>query len=205
MAREFLAAKVPAFERTMVSLTPGELVYLYRHRQKIRPTEREMPFLPASILHNIEAKARNESPGAYWFSESSPQQFLRWFVQIEHWAAKGNSSFRPFRGWVETFPSIGLESEFATLAVNPSPFIRVVCAQWIGRTKREEDLPLLRELAKDKDRNVLTVYVQRRSRRWQGLQSLRTCRDFANYLRTRRGTCVPKRGGLWQTSQGPRT
>jgi hypothetical protein len=37
--REFLAAKVPAFEWTM---TPGELVYLYRHRHNIHPTEREL-------------------------------------------------------------------------------------------------------------------------------------------------------------------
>src|SRR5208282_4174200 len=66
-AREFLAAKVPAFEQTMTPLAPTELVYLYRHRRKIRPTERELRFLLASMLHNIEVKARNESPGAYWF------------------------------------------------------------------------------------------------------------------------------------------
>ena len=54
-AREFLAAKVPVFERTMVSLTPGELVYLYRHRHKIHPTELELRLLLASMLHNIEA------------------------------------------------------------------------------------------------------------------------------------------------------
>jgi hypothetical protein len=32
-AREFLAAKVPVFELTMVLLRPDELVYLYRHRK----------------------------------------------------------------------------------------------------------------------------------------------------------------------------
>jgi hypothetical protein len=76
-AREFLAAKVPAFEWTMVSLTPSELVYLYRHRQKIHPMERQLQVLLASMLHNIEEGARDESPGAYWFGESSPQDFLR--------------------------------------------------------------------------------------------------------------------------------
>src|SRR6202047_3535018 len=54
-AREFLATKVPAFERTMDSLTPGELVFLYRYRQKIHPKERELRVLMASLLHNIKA------------------------------------------------------------------------------------------------------------------------------------------------------
>jgi hypothetical protein len=76
-AREFLAAKVPVFESTMVSLTSSELVYLYRHRQKIHPMERQLQVLLASMLHNIEEGARDESPGAYWFGESSPQDFLR--------------------------------------------------------------------------------------------------------------------------------
>ena len=105
-AREFLAAKVPAFEWTMVSLTPSELVYLYRHRQKIHPTERELQLVLASIFHRIEGGYRNESPGAYWFNESSPQDFLRWFIQIEHWAPKdpGSIFFRPSHPWAETFP-----------------------------------------------------------------------------------------------------
>src|SRR5271165_4385201 len=152
--REFLAAKVPAFEQTMVPLAPRELVYLYRHRQKIHPTERELRVLLASMLHNIEAGARNESPGAYWFGESSPQDFLRWFIQIEHWAAKERSSLRPSHEWVKTFPLCGLESQFTALAADPIPSIRAICAQWIGRTIREEDLPLLLELARDQERAV---------------------------------------------------
>jgi TIR domain len=54
-AREFLTAKTLPFERTLVPLDPGELVYLYRHRLKIHPTERELRVLLASMLHNIEA------------------------------------------------------------------------------------------------------------------------------------------------------
>ena len=50
-ARDFLAAKVPAFERTMLPLAPSELVYLYRHRRKIHPKERELGVLLASVLH----------------------------------------------------------------------------------------------------------------------------------------------------------
>ena len=153
-AREFLAAKVPVFERTMVSLTPGELVYLYRHRRKIHPTERELRLLLASILHNIEAGTRNESPGGYWFGESSPQDFLRWFIQIEHWAAEEHSSLRPSHAWAETFPLCGLESEFAALAADPIPSIRAICARWIGRTKRDEGLRLLRKLVKDQNSDV---------------------------------------------------
>src|SRR5208283_3926961 len=135
-------------------LAPTELVYLYRHRRKIRPTERELRFLLASMLHNIEVKARNESPGAYWFADSSSQDFLRWFIKIEHWAAKERSSLRPSHEWVKTFPLPGLESQFAALAIDPVPFIRVICGQWIGRTKRDEDLPLLRELVKDQEWQV---------------------------------------------------
>jgi HEAT repeat protein len=160
MAREFLVAKVPAFERTMVALTPSELVYLYRHRQKIHPTEPELRSLWASILHNVEAGARNESPGAYWFGQSSQQDFLRWFIQIEHWSAKERSSLRPSHAWTRTFPLRDLESQFADLAADSIPFIRVTCAQWIGRTKRDEYLPLLRELAKDADLNVRTAAIE---------------------------------------------
>ena len=57
-AREFLAAKVPVFERTMMPLVPSELVYLYRHRRRIHPTERELRLLLASILYNIEGGTR---------------------------------------------------------------------------------------------------------------------------------------------------
>src|SRR4029077_3508925 len=52
-AREFLAAKVPALEQPMVPLASRELVYLYRHRKKIHPRERELRILLASMLHNI--------------------------------------------------------------------------------------------------------------------------------------------------------
>jgi HEAT repeat protein len=159
-AREFLAAKVPAAERMMVSLTPGELVYLYRHRRKIHPTERELGLLLASMLHNIEMKSSNESPGAYWLAESSPADLLHWFIQIEHWASEDRSSLRPSRAWVETFPLYGLESQFAALAADPAPFIRAICAQWISRTKRDEDLPLLRKLAKDQNWGVRLAAVE---------------------------------------------
>jgi hypothetical protein len=183
-AREFLAAKVPAFEWTMVSLTPGELVYLYRHRRKIHPTERERRLLLASMLHNIGA--RNESPGAYWFGESSPQDFLRWFIQIEHWAAEERSKIRPSRAWAEIFPLCGLESQFATLAADQVPSIRAICAQWIGRTKREEDLPLLRGLAMDQDSDVRARAVEALA----SLHRLRLCRCCANWPRTRTQTCA---------------
>jgi hypothetical protein len=42
--REFLAAKATVFRWTMVPFAPSELVYLFRHRRKIRPTERELQF-----------------------------------------------------------------------------------------------------------------------------------------------------------------
>jgi hypothetical protein len=148
-AREFLAAKVPAFEWTMVPLTPSELVYLYRHRHKIHPTEWELRVLLASLLHNIEAGARNELPGFYWFGASSSQDLLRWFIQIEYWAAKGHSNLHPSHEWVETFPLSGLQAQFAVLAADTVPSIRAICAQWIGRARRHEDLPLLHELVKD--------------------------------------------------------
>jgi hypothetical protein len=159
-AREFLAAKVPAFEWTMASLTPSELVYLYRHRQKIDPTERELQVLLVSMLHDIETRYRNESPGAYWFRKSLPQDFLRWFIQIEHWAAKKHRSLRPSHEWVKTIPLCGLESQFATLADDPVPSVRRICAQWIGRTKDDDDLPLLRNLAKDQDHDVRTAAME---------------------------------------------
>jgi HEAT repeat protein len=153
-AREFLAAKVPVFESTMVSLTPGELVYLYRHRQKIHPTEREVQVLLASMLHNIEAGARNESPGAYWLAKSSPQDFLYRLIQIERWAAEGRGGFCPSHEWVKAFPLSGLECQFAALAGDQTTSVRTMCAYWIDRTKRNDDLPLLRKLAKDQDPNV---------------------------------------------------
>jgi hypothetical protein len=112
------------------------------------------------MLHNIEAGARNESPGAYWFGESSLQDCLRWLVQIEHWAAKERSSLRPSHEWVETFPLCGLESQFAALAADPVPFVRTICAYWLGRTKRDDDLPLLRELGKDQDSGVRTAAAE---------------------------------------------
>ena len=159
-AREFLAAKVPVFEQTMVSLTPGELVYLCRHRQKIHPTERELQVLLASMLHNIEAGARNESPGAYWLAKSSPQDFLYRFIQIERWAAEGRGGFRPSHEWMKAFPLCGLESQFAALAGDSTPSVRTMCAYWIGRTKRDDDLPLLRKLARDPDPNVHAAAVE---------------------------------------------
>jgi HEAT repeat protein len=159
-AHEFLAAKAPAFERTMVPLTPVELVYLYRHRNKIHPTEREIQVLLASMLHNFEEGARGKSPGAYWFGGSSPQDFLRWFIQIEHWAAKERSSLCPSHEWVKAFPLSGLESQFATFAGDTTPSIRAICAYWIGRTQRDENLPQLRELAKDQDLDVRAAAVQ---------------------------------------------
>ena len=163
-AGEFLAAKVPVFESTMVSLRPDELIYLYRHRRKIHPTERELQLLLASIYDRIDAGYRIESPVAYWFNESSPQDFLRWFIQIEHWAPKERSIERIFLGrshaWAETFPLCGLESQFAALAADPVPSVRAICAQWIGRTKRDDDLPLLGELALDRDTDVRLAAVK---------------------------------------------
>jgi HEAT repeat protein len=159
-ADEFLAAKAPAFEWTTVPLSPDELVYLYRHRQKIHPTERELSVLLASLLHNIEAGARNESPEFYWFRASSPQDFLRWFIQTEHWAAKGHSSFRPSRKWVKTFPLGDLESKFAALAADKAPTVRAICARLIGRAERDEDLPLLRKLVNDQDLSVRTQALE---------------------------------------------
>jgi hypothetical protein len=40
-------------------------------------------------------------------------------------------------------------SNLLPLLLTPFPSIRAICAQWIGRTKRGDDRPLLRELAKD--------------------------------------------------------
>jgi HEAT repeat protein len=159
-AREFLSVKVPVFERTMIFLTPGELVYLYRHRQKIHPTERELRLLLASLLHNADTGHGNESPGAYWLAESSPQDLLHRFIQIERWAAEESGSFSLSPAWAEKFPICGLESHFAALAVDLVPSIRAICAQWIGRTIREEDLPLLRKLAKDEKRAVRAEAVR---------------------------------------------
>jgi hypothetical protein len=177
-AREFLAAKVPAFEWTMVPLTPGELVYLYRHRQKIHPAERELRVLLASLLHNIEAGARGESPGFYWFGGFSPQDFLRWFIQIEHWAVKARSSLRPFRAWVERFPLDGLDTQFAALAEDPTPSVRAICAQWIDRAKRHEDLPLLRKLARDQDSYVRATAAEALGRLGQA-EALPLVRELA--------------------------
>jgi HEAT repeat protein len=159
-AREFLAAKVPAFEWTMVPLAPVELVYLYRHRRKIRPTERELRLLLASMLHNIETGQRSESPGAYWLGKSSPQDLLRQLIQLEHWAAEGRIGLSLPHAWAKTFPLSGLESQFTALAVDSVPSIREICAQWIGRAKRGEDLPLLRELAKDRNPAVRLAAVK---------------------------------------------
>jgi HEAT repeat protein len=153
-AREFLAAKVPAFEQTLVPLTPGDLVYLYRHRRKIHPTEQELGLLLASMLHNIEMKSSSESPGAYWLAKSAPKDLLHQFIQIEHWASEERGSLCPSRAWAETFPLSGLESQFAALAADPAPFIRTICAQWISRTKRDEDLPMLGKLVNDANSGV---------------------------------------------------
>lgn len=50
-AREFLAAKVPMFERTQTPLSPNELTYLYRHRHVIHPTEKETRVLLARACY----------------------------------------------------------------------------------------------------------------------------------------------------------
>jgi hypothetical protein len=216
-AREFLAAKVPTFELTLIPLTPSELVYLYPHRRKIHPTERELGFLLASMLHNIEAGARNESPGFYWFAESSSQDFLRWLIQIERWAAKERSSFRPSHEWVKAFPLCGLEPQFSVLATDAVPSIRAICAQWIGRAERNEDLPLLRYLVKDSGLDVRRAALEAlgkfskegilpllrnssgtstwtcavpRWRRWRGSPRRRTCRSCANCSRIRTWECA---------------
>jgi hypothetical protein len=178
-AREFLTAKTPPFERTLVSLDPGELVYLYRHRLKIHPTEWELRVLLASMLHNIEAGHGNKSPGAYWFRKSSPQDFLPWFIQIEHWATKERSGFRPSHLWAKTVPLCGLESQFATLAGDPTPSVRTICAYWIGRKKRGEDLPLLRELAKDQDSGVRTAAMKALTSLTETLASVSRPEDLA--------------------------
>jgi HEAT repeat protein len=47
-----------------------------------------------------------------------------------------------------------MESQLAAFAADTIPSIRAICAQWIGRTKRDENLPPLRELAKDQNSEV---------------------------------------------------
>jgi HEAT repeat protein len=117
------------------------------------------PSAPAKAKVKVDRQAERESPGAYWFGESSSQDFLRWFIQIEHWAAKERSSLRPSHEWVKTFPFSGLESQFAALAGDPTPSVGTICAYWIGRTKSGDDLPLVRELARDQDAGVCAETV----------------------------------------------
>jgi hypothetical protein len=65
---------------------------------------------------------------------------------------------------VKTSPLFGLESEFANLAADSLSPTRVICAYWIGRRKRDDDLPVLRQLAKDKDSRVRVLTIKNRER-----------------------------------------
>jgi HEAT repeat protein len=159
-AREFLTEKAQKFERTMVALTPGELVYLYRHRRKIYPTDRELMLLFASMFQNVELTSRHEAPGAYWLAQCSSQDLLRKFILIEHRISQESSSFRLSRVFVKKFPIRELEPQFALLASDQTAAIRAACAEWIGRIKSREALPLLRRLVKDQDPGVRTQAVK---------------------------------------------
>jgi HEAT repeat protein len=160
-AREFLAAKVSAFEKTMIYLATNELVYLYRYRRKIDPTKPELRLLLASTFHELKMGGTHQPPGAYWFAKFSPPEFLDWFVQIERWIAKESNSYSYISyKWLRTFPICGLESQFAILAKEPVLSLRAICAQWIGQTKRDEDLTLLRKLSKDEHEDVRLAAVK---------------------------------------------
>jgi len=67
--RELLATKAAAFSTTNDSLTVGELLILFKHKERVLPSDPELKLLLASWV-------REEGPGLFWFLNAPPARLL---------------------------------------------------------------------------------------------------------------------------------
>jgi len=73
--RELLGSKAAAFATTRATLTNEELLLLYKHKERVLPTEPELRIILASW-------ARGAGPGLYWLLSASASKLLE-FLQTE--------------------------------------------------------------------------------------------------------------------------
>lgn len=162
-AREFLAAKIPLFERTRTPLSGAELGYLYRHRRFIHPSSRELPVLLASALNAI-IKDSDEDwrgrvkiapiPFAFWFSKLEQRDWWKMILQVEQWRHDNSRMLATSRDWADAFPVTSLEKELTNQTRDPAPAIRRLCAVWLRTLAVDSHAPLLCNLAQDGDIDV---------------------------------------------------
>jgi len=67
--RELLTTKAAAFSTTRDFLTVGELLVLFKHKERVLPSEPELKILLASW-------AQEEGPGLYWLLNASPARVI---------------------------------------------------------------------------------------------------------------------------------
>jgi HEAT repeat protein len=159
-ARDFLAAKVPAFERTRTPLAIGDLAYLFRHRHKIHPTEHERRIILASMSNNRTLWDEDCSPGWFWLSGAKTEEWWDRLLLIERWAGENSSPLQTQDSWLKRLPVNKLRGRVVAAASDPDWRIRIVCVESLGRARGNHRLPLLRKLAADDDPDVCCAAVE---------------------------------------------
>ncbi|HEY4364659.1 MAG TPA: HEAT repeat domain-containing protein [Bryobacteraceae bacterium] len=145
-ASEFLSSKAVAYEWTGSPLSPGELTYLYRHRRRIAPTDKELRvlFLSTAVASPV--------PGWFWVRNMGIPDLAPLWRRL---AADPNVSVR--RGAAEALASFSLPEDLPLLrqmTKDQSWNVRQEAVKALASFSLPEDLPLLREMAKDQDNDV---------------------------------------------------
>jgi hypothetical protein len=73
---ELLGSKSAAFQTTKSALTSEELLMLYKHRERIVPTEAELRLILSSWV-------LGRGPGLYWLLKAEPMKILSWLRSEE--------------------------------------------------------------------------------------------------------------------------
>ncbi len=152
--RDFLAAKVTAFEQTRTPLASGDLVLLYRHRHQIHPSEPELLIILASLSSSRGTFRNRPCPGWFWFRNSRNDQWWNRFLQVHRWASEANSEIWTSECPLDGLPVDGVHTLLVSLSRDPSPHFRAACANALGKTGRRKSLAILLRLAEDADWTV---------------------------------------------------
>jgi len=139
-AREFLSAKVPMFERTKIPLSEDELVYIYRHRRIIHPTDKEVKVLLASSLKIQFSQWRMRSPASnWWWKNATPEIYLSLLCEIDKYM---EATMEERVKWAECLPPQLLISA-AKCGVEVGQHWLVIACMRVGRKKRESSSLIL--------------------------------------------------------------
>ena len=142
--RELLTSKTAAFQKTHSLLTTEEQLILYKHRQKIVPTDEESHLL-------LSTWVRNGGPGLYWLLEVDRSKMISWLraeEALENIEAEAKASavllrqklgesplegkdYRAFRGYQ-------LSAEFASLILDAALSLPMELIIYGLRHRREE-------------------------------------------------------------------